>query len=342
MLVPSFLRILTILFLTIIMFSAPSYAEVKTKLASQLTEKIVQIGQQHGAPLEAAIVWPNQPAKALVVLIAGSGKMDKNEHVGPFYPFLDIANGLADQGIASIRFDKRTFSHPEEFKNKSFTPDQEFVFDAIDATETLMKDSRNHDLPVILLGHSQGGTIIARVAKQLNPHVKGLILFASPSDSDLPRAALRQMVYLQSISPQKNQALFQQQINQLETEINHWENYEKTSVQSGNFPFGVSANYLQYLKNLHPTEEIKALALPTLVLQGGKDYNVLATKDFLEWQQVLQPLGKNVSFKLYPNLHHLFIDPDQYTSASIQHVDQTVLQDLGQWILQQTTLMPNP
>lgn len=48
------------------------------------------------------------------ILIHGSGPSDMNETVGGCSPFRDLAVGLARQGIAVLRYDKRTFAHAQQ------------------------------------------------------------------------------------------------------------------------------------------------------------------------------------------------------------------------------------
>ena len=50
-----------------------------------------------------------------VVLVHGSGPQDRDETVGPNKPFLDIARALAAQGIAVLRYEKRTQARPQDF-----------------------------------------------------------------------------------------------------------------------------------------------------------------------------------------------------------------------------------
>lgn len=50
-----------------------------------------------------------------VLLIAGSGPSDYNETIGILAPFEDIALGLAENGINSLRVDKRTFNYASDF-----------------------------------------------------------------------------------------------------------------------------------------------------------------------------------------------------------------------------------
>ena len=47
-----------------------------------------------------------------VVLVHGSGPNDRDETIGPNKPFRDLAGGLASQGIAVLRYEKRTRQHP--------------------------------------------------------------------------------------------------------------------------------------------------------------------------------------------------------------------------------------
>ena len=50
-----------------------------------------------------------------VVLVHGSGPNDRDETIGPNKPFKDLAWGLASQGIAVLRYDKRTKAHASQF-----------------------------------------------------------------------------------------------------------------------------------------------------------------------------------------------------------------------------------
>ena len=50
----------------------------------------------------------------VVVLLQGSGASDKDESVGNLKPFRDLAEGLAERGIAVYRFDKRSYVYGME------------------------------------------------------------------------------------------------------------------------------------------------------------------------------------------------------------------------------------
>ena len=49
-----------------------------------------------------------------VVLVQGSGPSDRDETIGGLKPFRDLAEGLAERGVAVYRFDKRTYVYAAE------------------------------------------------------------------------------------------------------------------------------------------------------------------------------------------------------------------------------------
>ena len=62
--------------------------------------------------LPAAFVYPaGEGPFPLVVMVHGSGPVDGDETIGPNHPFRDLAIGLARHGVASLRYDKRTFAY---------------------------------------------------------------------------------------------------------------------------------------------------------------------------------------------------------------------------------------
>src|SRR3546814_11001172 len=66
-----------------------------------------------------------------VVLVHGSGPHDRDESIGPNKPFLDIARGLAAQGIAVLRYDKRTQARLQAYADGSVTIHRETTHDAV-------------------------------------------------------------------------------------------------------------------------------------------------------------------------------------------------------------------
>ena len=109
-----------------------------------IEEKII-IGGNTKYPLNGILTLPNEINKPVpaVVLVHGSGPSNMDEKVGKLTPFKDLAQGLANKGIAVIRYDKRTYAHKKQLKNKrDITVKEETIEDAILATQILRNDPR--------------------------------------------------------------------------------------------------------------------------------------------------------------------------------------------------------
>ncbi|MBR4036904.1 MAG: alpha/beta fold hydrolase, partial [Oscillospiraceae bacterium] len=146
-----------------------------------LAENIL-IGEGTKYPLKGVLTLPDNlsvPVPA-VVLIHGSGSSNMDEKVGKLTPFKDIAEGLARHGVASIRYDKRSFVHGLKMvrdKNLTITAKEETIDDAVLATQLLKSDSRIDSSKVFVIGHSMGGTLAPRIDAEGGDY-RGLIIMA--------------------------------------------------------------------------------------------------------------------------------------------------------------------
>ena len=74
---------------------------------NRFTEESVAVGAGEWA-LPGTLSMPVGPVAAAIVLVHGSGPSDRDQTLGPNKPFRDLAWGLADRGIAVLRYEKRT------------------------------------------------------------------------------------------------------------------------------------------------------------------------------------------------------------------------------------------
>lgn len=140
-----------------------------------------------------------------VVLLQGSGPSDKDETVGSLKPFRDIAEGLAAQGIAVYRFDKRTYVYGIELATKKdITLKDEYLEDAVNAVRLLAEQDRIDSDQIFVLGHSLGGNAIPAIARELKQaQVKAcgfIMMAASPRSLDV--LMREQYDYLYSLLPE--------------------------------------------------------------------------------------------------------------------------------------------
>lgn len=144
-----------------------------------ITEKII-IGENTKYPLKGLLTLPACTTKPVpaVVFVHGSGASNMDEKVGKLTPFKDLAEGLAKHGIASIRYDKRSFTHGfKMIREKEVTVKIETIEDAILATEILKKDSRIDKNDIFIIGHSMGAMLAPRIDAEGGKY-RGLILMA--------------------------------------------------------------------------------------------------------------------------------------------------------------------
>src|SRR5205814_1805761 len=134
----------------------------------------------------------------VVVLVHGSGPSDRDETVGGTRVFRDFADGLADRGIASLRYEKRTKQHPTEFA-RTYTIDDETTDDAVAAVAFVRMQPGIDPKRVFLAGHSQGGMMAPRIA-QRSPGLAGIALLAAPA-RQLQYLVLDQFTYLSKNDP---------------------------------------------------------------------------------------------------------------------------------------------
>ncbi|HKT01382.1 MAG TPA: alpha/beta hydrolase [Rugosimonospora sp.] len=147
------------------------------------------------------LTMPNPPGPhPAVVLLAGSGPLDRDSTIGRNKPFKDLAWGLATRGIAVVRFDKVTCAHGDQVAHDAaFTADDEYLHHAVAAVHLLRRQPPIDPRRVVVLGHSLGGTVAPRVAAA-EPATAGLVILAGGAQP-LHWAAVRQFSYLASLDP---------------------------------------------------------------------------------------------------------------------------------------------
>ena len=146
-------------------------------------EKIV-LGMGTEFPLNGKLTLPEseKPVPA-VVFVHGSGSSNMDEKVMKVTPFKDLAEGLAKHGIASIRYDKRSFAHGRKMLKKgSLTVREEVIEDAVRASEMLKNDPRIDPEKVFIIGHSMGAMLAPRIDAE-GGNFKGLVLMAGTLDT---------------------------------------------------------------------------------------------------------------------------------------------------------------
>ncbi len=284
-------------------------------------------------PLPATLTLPQgQGPFPVVVLVGGSGAHDRDEAIGPNKPFLDIARGLAAAGVASLRYDKRTYTYPSKMADsENFTIDDEVSEDALSAVQQLGRTESVDPKRVFVLGHSLGAMMAPRIGKRA-PNLAGLILMAAPARPLLDVSA--QQLREQGQRSGASSADIAESKAAIDAERKLLAEADTKQPPKGSFA-GAPQSYWLSLHDYDQVAVAQSLSMPMLILQGGADFQVSPKEDFVRWKKALKG-HKQVAFHLYPGLSHLFMPAGKtQTIADYKvpgHVDGQVIGDIAVWI----------
>ena len=307
-----------------------------------IREKVV-VGEGTEYPLNGLLTIPErtEPDGAegpfpAVVMVHGSGSSNMDEKVLKLTPFKDLAEGLARHGIASLRYDKRSFAHGRKMlKAGDVTVKEETIDDAVLAVNMLKEDPRiDHD-NIYILGHSMGAMLAPRIDAE-GGDVKGLIMMAG-TPYRLEDIVVRQLKQAEGNNP------IIKGIVGLERKIyaGKFEGLYQMSDEEAKkkkFAGGTSLYYFKEMGQKTAADYLLESSKPVLIMQGGKDFQCLADEDFKGFQEQLAG-RENTEYKLYPFLNHCFVTAlyDDITKASKEyslerHIGEDVIKDIAEFI----------
>ena len=306
-----------LLFIILLTMTSP-FAQSMT-LLNQTLALDVPDGQLHGTLL---LPISDQPLP-VALLIAGSGPTDRNGNnpMGRNDSLKRLAQGLAKQGIASLRYDKRGVG-----EGLALAPDERdlsvdaYVADAAAWLEKLQGDSRFSS--VILIGHSEGA-LIASLAAARQP-VAALITLAGsgrPIDD-----VLREQ--LQGRLPPALLASSHYLIDELKAGRTHEPVPEALQVL-----FRPSVQpYLISLFRQDPAQAFASVTAPALIIQGTHDMQV-----GIEDAQALQRSRPDAELALISGMNHVLrivaAQPQQQL-ASYNEPDRPIARALTERIME--------
>lgn len=249
------------------------------------------------APLKATLLAPEGKAKAAVVILPGSGPTDRdgNNPLGvKGSSYKRLAEGLAAEGVASLRMDKRGMFGSASLVVDPYTATVTVLAEDAKAWAGELKTRTGLDC-VWLAGHSEGGLVALIAGAQDNPDICGLVLIAAPG-RPLGTVLREQLQGNPANAPVLPQAL--KAIDELEA--------GRTFDSSGLHPGlqGLFNSKLQpfLIESLRqdPARLAAATRKPILIVQGEADIQVSVTD-----AKALKAAQPKAELLLMPGMNHV-------------------------------------
>lgn len=284
--------------------------------------------------LEAVLSLPkgNGPFPT-VVLVGEAGPTDRDGSYENNKPYKDIASGLATNGYAVFRMDKRAAEYglyliQQKNNYESFTCKEDYLDDLYIGLDSLMKIPAIDKNKMVLLGHGQGGLLIPYICND-KPYFKAGIMWGV-NHKRVQEMMIDQYHYLSKVTPGKKY----EYDDQIERAIRSMNKKLKPLTEHHLMPYDVQATYWIWLNKYQHVKMAKKMKQPLLFLQGGRDYQV-SDENFELWKSSLSK-KKNVNYLYYKKLNHLFFEGETESTYSEYFVKANIpakfISDMTNWL----------
>lgn len=273
----------------------------------------------------------------VVLMVTGSGQQNRDEELFEHKPFAVIADALARQGIASLRYDDRGWGDARSVKFMNFTV-EDFCEDAAAALPLLRKRFSK----VGVLGHSEGGTIALILAAEGKADF--IVSLAGMAISGKETLVMQNRQAMSAIGLSKetvdtycnsiSKALDEIASGKKASEINIDGMPEALkpitikSLQQADTP------YIRHFLNIDVSELLSKIKCPVLALNGTKDTQVDCTANTIQLEKGLTNCKHTI--KKVDGVNHLFQHCTTGNVVEYQQIEETiapeVLQTITGWI----------
>ncbi len=265
-----------------------------------------------------------------VVLISGSGPQNRNEELLGHKPFLVLADHLARNGIAVLRYDDRGVGKSEG--NYAAATSADLATDAEAAFLRLKDDKRIKSGFIGFAGHSEGGLIAplavsagtpaAFIVSLAGPGLRGDLIIerqaadigrlSGTEESKIRESATVNRKLFEILRKEKdNKAASEKMLAWYKEYLATYDADEaekKESLATGSASLAPeSLTWMRYFVSTDPALFWKKVSCPVLALNGEKDLQVAADENLEAIGKALKKGGnKNFTAVKLKDLNHLF------------------------------------
>jgi pimeloyl-ACP methyl ester carboxylesterase len=273
-----------------------------------------------------------------VLLIPGSGQVDRDEnaHKAPLNVLHEIAVALSDQGIASLRFDKRGVgASGGDYWETGF---YDHVTDAAAALDFLQAQPEIRPGKLFLLGHSEGSLIATRLAGT-GSQVAGVILLAGPAQNGEQVLLWQAARIVKGMKGYNKWLIDLFHIDTRKAQQKQLDKIKRSTKNSMRIQLvaRLNAKWFREFMAYDPAEDLPKIQAPVLAISGTKDIQV----DPADLDRMAGLVRSEFESHAVPDLTHLLrSEPGQpslstYKRQLTQPLDIRVLQLISEWLARQ-------
>ncbi|MEO4053116.1 alpha/beta hydrolase [Solibacillus sp. CAU 1738] len=276
---------------------------LKKHVEEPVTYETITVPVEHG-DLKIAVQKSSKHPSPVALILAGSGPTNKDGNsaiAGKNDSLKMLAEGLANEGIATVRYDKRGIGE----NMMLVTAEEElsleqYVDDAVRVIETLKVDSAYTSVHII--GHSEGSLIGMLAAKQTQ--INSFISLAGAG-----RAA--DEILLEQLEGQLPPTL-KEETTTILASLKKGERVENASPElQALFRSSVQPYMISWLK-YNPAHIIETLEIPTLIIQGTTDIQINAAD-----AEALKNANTNATLLYVEGMNHILKNAPAERTANI-------------------------
>lgn len=268
-----------------------------------------------------------------IVLVAGSGPVDRDGTVAGIPLFAQLARQLSEMGFAVLRYDKRGVGQSGG-RTETVTL-QDYAEDVISAVKWLDKRRDIDDRRISVVGHSEGAAV-AMLAARREKKIAGLVLVAGMGTNGR-QLVLEQQQYLLNAAritgeDRSDKIELQKQILDAAEADDGWDELPPEVRRAADTP------WYRSLLTFDPAEIMERIRQPVLILQGALDKQVQPYH-----AERLAEMARNrrrkapVEIQVFPGLNHLMVeaktgDISEYASLESRIISPVVAKTIAGWL----------
>ncbi len=272
----------------------------------------------------------------VVLMVTGSGQQNRDEELFSHKPFAVIADALARQGIASLRYDDRGWGD-KSVNFADFTTD-DFRQDAAAAIPLLRKRFNK----VGILGHSEGGTIAMMLAAEGKADF--IVSLAGMAISGKETLIMQNRQAMSAIGLPKETV--DSYCNSISKALDEIASGKKASeININDVPVALKpittkalqqadTPYIRHFLTIDVGKQLPKIKCPVLALNGTKDTQVDCDANTTRIEKGLANCKHSI--KKIDGVNHLFQHCNTGIVTEYQQIEETiapeVLQEVAKWI----------